>query len=72
MKSVFAATAAAAFGMALQLPSAIACDVGGNAAASQPSVQQANAAAAEAPRYEWQYHSTGRHARYTGYWAPVR
>jgi hypothetical protein len=60
---VFVAAAAAAFGAAIYLPAAFAGATGSGAVTSQVPSQ--------APRYEWQYHYVGHHARYEGHWVLV-
>jgi hypothetical protein len=75
MKTMLIATAAAAAGLALAFASSFAL-ADGPRASSGTTVR--NAAEAEfstggaPPHYEWQYHYTGRHARFEGHWVLVR
>ena len=72
MKRVFVAAATTTLETAIYLPSAFAGDTGSGAVATQVADAGAMVVPSQAPRYEWQYHYVGHHARYQGYWALVR
>jgi hypothetical protein len=73
MKTIMAAAAAASLALMLGAPMALA--EGAKPSSTNTIAQTRDPRSATdqmSPRYEWQYHYVGRHARLEGYWVQVR